>query len=160
MVDIRGDLYCTSKSICEALAINESTFREIYNVHRLEFGGLSVGNSDAKEFLQQNRVEFGIKRVRKDMHLWSDVDMLTFAFHAKSPAASCYRKQFIQFIKQHAKIESVSYEEFNQLRGELMEFKALAESALLAAPAVKEAASHAGSMLALQKRTKHLRMVT
>lgn len=92
MMDIEGELYCTSKAICGALGVHEETLRSIYNRHTKEFALLSVSNCNAKEFLQQNRVEFGVKRVRGDMRLWSEDDMLTFAFHSKSDVSLEFRK--------------------------------------------------------------------
>lgn len=152
MEDDRGELYCTSKALCEALGINEGTLRSVYERHKEEF--LSVSICDAKEFLRQNKVEFGIKRIRSDMRLWSEDDMLTFAFHSKSVQSLEYRKQLRQFIKQNAKRGYVSRDAFENLKGELHEIKEFMQKYMLA---VDESASHVGKALRAQRETKSLR---
>lgn len=156
MEDEGGELYCTSKAICEALGINEATMRWTYNQHKAEFDSLSVGKTNAKEFFQQNRAEFGIKRVRKDMRLWTEDDMLTFAFHSRSPESLEFRKRLRQFIKQNARRDYVSQEEFESLKGELENMKEMVHSLMRIA---NENASQAGKMLYDQKKSKHLRAV-
>lgn len=102
MSDDNGDLWCTSKQLCEALGLKDSTLRELKRVNSEEFELLSVIVPDAKEFLAENKAEFGLKRVRKDMTLWSEDDMVTVAILARSPIARAFRKELKTLIKQNA----------------------------------------------------------
>ena len=154
--DESGELYCTSKAICEALGVCEETLRTVYNRHREEFSSLSVSNCNAKDFLKENSEEFGVKRVRADMRLWTEDDMLGFGFFLKSDEAREYRRQLRQFIKANAMVNTVSREEHEQLKGRLEYIENLLRDSM---PAVHSTASMAGRMLRTQRDNKHLRLV-
>lgn len=156
MEDGAGELYCTSKAICEALGVDETMLRSTVCRYPKEFSSLSVTNCNAKDFLRQNRTEFGIVRVRNDIRLWSEDDMFSFAFHSKSENSMEYRKRLRQFLKQHATRNYVSREEFNTIKGELRELK---EILAQYTPAANHAASCAGKALRAQRDTKPLRLV-
>jgi prophage antirepressor-like protein len=157
MEDESGELYCTSKAICEALGINEHALRMIINRNKKEFGSLRVTDRYAKEFFQANKTEFGIERVRSDIRLWSEDDMLTFAFHSKSDDSLEFRQKLRKFIKLNAKRNCVTVEQFEQLKGQ---FDALCELVKNYIPAANDAASFAGRALRAQRETKPLREVT
>lgn len=180
MEDENGELYCTSKAICDALGISYDDLKHITMRHPEEFGNLRVtdchskdgglslsnlqpknkelrvGNPNAKEFFTAHKTEFGIKRVRSDMRLWSEDDMLTFAFHSKSPQSLEFRKQLRRFIKQNATRGYVTQAQFDELKGQM---HSLMELVALYVPAANEAASSAGRALQAQKGTKPLRLV-
>jgi hypothetical protein len=154
--DENGELYCTSKAICEALGVCEETLRYVYNTHKEEFSSLSVGNSNAKEFFLEHKTELGIKRVRSDIRLWTEDDMLGFGFFLKSDEAREYRRQLRQFIKTNAMVNTVSREEHEQLKGRLEYIEELLKGSM---PAVHSTASMAGRLLRTQRDNKHLRLV-
>lgn len=113
MIDIEGELYCTSKAVCKALDIKESSLRDVYCRHKDEFFGLSVSKCDANE-LRNFKKALDIKRLSSDMRLWTEDDFLTFAFMVKGERAKTARHDFRQFIKKHAKISLVSQEQYKR----------------------------------------------
>lgn len=127
MQDGNGDLWCTSKQLCEGLGITESALRELRRTNKDEFELLSVRKCDAKEFFSEHKIEFGIKRIRKDMSLWSETDMLMVAILSRSGVSRKFRREWIQFVKANAKREvlttHVSKEAYDKL---LMEHGKLA----------------------------------
>ena len=167
MEDEAGELFCTSKALLEALGINKDVVDHIVSRHGKELGTLRAENCQSKEFLQKHKVELGILRVRQDMRLWSEDDMLTFAFHAHSDKSLEFRKQLRQFIKANAKRGYVSEEQFNLMRGELRteldavrsELRAIVDKVSKYGPAADAAASMAGKALRAQRDTKPLRLV-
>lgn len=191
MEDEDGELYCTSKAICNALGLSKDALDHIVTRNAEEFGSLrltncqskddgpslpnlqakdgnlsvtncyskdlSVSNPNAKEFFTAHKTEFGIKRVRSDMRLWSEDDMLTFAFHSKSPQSLEFRKQLRKFIKQNATRGYVTQAQFDELKGQM---HSIMELVAMYVPAANEAASSAGKALRAQRSTKPLRLVT
>lgn len=155
MEDDSGELYCTSKAICEALAIDEATLRKICERHPEEVGENCVTDCHAKLFLKENKAEFGVRYVRGDMRLWTEDDMLTFAFHARSNVALEFRRKLRQFIKQNARRGYVKQVEFDRLQGRLDQMAELIQSLI---PSVDKSASLAGSLLAEQKHSKAARL--
>lgn len=157
MEDENGELFCTSKAIYDALGISKDDLDHIVSRHSEEFGSLRLTDCQSKEFFQKNKAEFGIQRVRSNMRLWSEDDMLTFAFHSKSTLSLEFRTKLRKFIKQNAKRGYVSQDAFEQLKGQLSELQQLVLQYL---PAANEAASHAGRSLRAHRETKPLRLVT
>ncbi len=166
MEDDNGQLWGTNKTVASMLGISTDTVRHIYEDHREEFGGLSVADSHAnslsvgqpgvKEFLVVHKKDFGISRVRSDMRLWTDDDILTFCYKATGAKAIDIRRKFTRFIKEHSKRHMISKEEFAALEAQvstLMEFVARH------LPAVESTASLAGRALRMQRDTKPLREI-
>lgn len=102
MMDQSGILWCTSKQLCDGLGVDGDTLRWMRKNHRDEFEGLSVNEIHAKEFLLKNKIELGIKRVRKDMSLWSENDMILVALLARSSASKQFRRELVAFVKENA----------------------------------------------------------
>lgn len=115
MEDDAGELYCTSKAIISSLGMTEDQIRRTVSDHKEEFSSLSVRNTHANDFLRRNKAEFNVQRVRDDMRMWSEDDMLTFAFHSKSSKSLEFRKQLRVFIKQHATKNYVTKAHYNQM---------------------------------------------
>lgn len=117
MIELNGELYCTSKSVREALSVEASTLRQIYRRHEDEFFSICV--TDCHANLQMLKNTLGLKYIRKDMKLWSEDDMLTFAFMVSGDRARAARRDFRKFIKEHAKKGLVSKGELEQLKEDL-----------------------------------------
>ncbi len=115
MEDDSGNLFCTSKALCEALRINDDTLRKTASRHQDELTSLSVTNSHAKEFIKNHREEFGVQRVRSDMRLWSEEDMILIAITARSSESKEFRSKLIRFIKENARRDTVSRDQHDQL---------------------------------------------
>lgn len=103
MRDESGDLWCTSAQLCGALGIEPKALRELKRRNPEDFDLLSATENGAKEFFLKNKAEFGVRRVRKDMTLWSEDDMITVAILSRSAVAREFRKELRQFIKESAR---------------------------------------------------------
>ncbi len=152
----QGQLFCTTRAICSVLGIKEDAVRQITSTHAAELSSPSVIESHAKAFLDQHRVEFGIKRLRADMRIWSDKDMFTIAILSRSSVSREFRDGLWDLVKKQATRGYVSEEEHNKLLSRVAKLEDLIAAAL---PDLEMAASAAGHALQAQKGTKHLRLV-
>ncbi len=157
--DIEGQLWGTNKTVSQMLGLSEEAVRYLYNEHKEEFeansvGSLSVSNTNAKEFLKNHKAEFDIVRIRQDMRLWTDDDILTFCYKATGQKAIEIRRSFTKFIKEHSKRHMVSKEEFEALQNQVSTLVEFVSNHL---PAVESTASLAGRALRMQRDTKPLR---
>ena len=154
MEDDRGELYGTNKTVMEGLGISEDAIRHIYSRHKNEFDSVSVTDCHANEFLRRDKALFGIKRVRSDMRVWNEDDMITFAFYAQSEKGLQFRKDLRKFLKENAKRHYVNKEEYDKLKSD---FQTLTALVLQNIPAANETASAFGAGLRAQRGTKQLR---
>lgn len=158
MEDDNGELFGTNKTVCEGLGIKPSTLREFYRTNKEEFESLSVRNVDAKEFLKANKEDFNIKRVRDDMKIWSEDDMLTFAFLVKSDKGREFRRGLRTFLKKNAIRHYVSVEDHEKLKSDLNARLASLETLVLQTQRAAEYdASLAGKLLSNHRNTKAFR---
>lgn len=164
MEDEDGMLYCTSPVIASALGIDEITLRTMYHYHHDEFEPVRLESMNAYDFLKQHKQEFSIKRLRKDMHLWTEDDMITFAVFSKSDRAREFRRGLKQFIKQQARRQYISKEEYDTLAEHYanlyQQFQLLTKRVgdiEQAQPHLQATASAAGAALSHQRYTKRLR---
>jgi prophage antirepressor-like protein len=170
MEDEQGRLFTTGAILCAALGITENALKKISQRHAQRFSW-NENLTDCKAtaaFLDQHRDAFGIKRLNKDIKLWSDADMINVAFLSNSPMAADFRDGVIELIRQSARKDYLSPEAFErialqlsqqaadivELRAELEGFrKIIARSQ----PALTHTAHAAGSALAAQRQLKNLR---
>lgn len=158
MEDERGTLYTTTGVLCGALGVVENDLRNIYLSRRDEFDGLSVNNLGANDFIRANKEIFCVQRVRQDMHLWSEDDMILFAAISRSDQGKEFRKQMVQLVKQQARKTYISREEYDRMVGELMiRIGKLEQEKDQVRPAMQESASAFGRGLSYQRRTKTFR---
>lgn len=155
-----GVLYCTSVTLQRALNICNSSIRKIWSRHGDELEartGLSLTDCQTKEFVAQHKEEFGIRRLREDIHFWCEDDMLMLAILSKADASKAFRKELIRFIKEQARKEYVLRSIYDETSARLTAIEEILRSAGFA---LKENASTAGKLLNQQKDTKHLRLLT
>lgn len=112
-------LFCTSKQLCEALAIQHDTLRKLKQAHKDEFDSLSVTFPHAKDFLRQHKIELGIKRIKSDLTLWTENEMILVAILSKSGASKSFRKELMAFVKSNAITGYVTKDEHNRVLMEL-----------------------------------------
>ena len=157
MEDSNGNLYCTFKQLSDALQCPEATIRAMRRRRANEFSGFCVSKcnaiSDIREFLEQNRIEFGLRYVRDDMAIWTEDDMIMAAVMIKNTVGKEFRKNLVKFIKENARKGYVHESEFNSRMTEMNQ-KIDNLAAYLNANA-----SEAGRKLNAQKQTKHLRSI-
>lgn len=163
--DSAGELFCTTKQLAEALQTTESHVRRIKDRHSDEFDGLSKTNCLAKDFLARNKSEFGIKRLREDVLIWSEDDMIMAAILIKSPVGKEFRKDLRKFVKANAMRGMVPVELVNRLIAETQEARAETAEMRSEFVALKEyleaSASLSGKALSVHKQAKnHLRLVS
>lgn len=96
MEDENGVLYTTSAVLATALGVTTDSLRMAYKFHREEFDALSVTDAYAKDFLNLHRVELGIQRLRDDMHIWSEGDMILHAMYCQTSQGRGFRKDLIE----------------------------------------------------------------
>lgn len=100
--DGNGVLFCTANTLASALNVTEQNIRMLLVNKPEEFKGLSVNCVDAKELIKDHKVELGIKRVRNDMKLWSEDEMIMAALLSKSNVGNQFRRDLLKFIKENA----------------------------------------------------------
>lgn len=67
--DDDGKLWCTNKSLADALGTTESTIRSVAKRNKDKLKSLSMSICNAKDFILDHKVELGIARVRQDIVL-------------------------------------------------------------------------------------------
>ncbi len=168
MEDDEGELYCTSEILCSSLGITKEALKQVAQRHADELAGLRVTNCNSKEFIINNKEQLGIRRLRKDMRLWTEDDMLLIAMFSKSGVSKEFRQELLRFIKTNARRGYVSIEQHEALSARLLatqedhqavvtRLEKLESIVELSLPALKEAASAAGTALAAQRGTKAIR---
>jgi hypothetical protein len=166
MGDDEGELYCTSKSLCDALGVTDNALWVLASRHAKELSDFCLSNCKAIAFLKEHKLEFGVKYIRGNMRLWSEDDMLVIASRSEAPQALEFMKRLRRFGKLHARVSLISIEEFREMRAELKdlremksEFQVFKEMLHQYLPSADKTASLAGSVLQAQKGTKTLRLV-
>jgi hypothetical protein len=169
MEDDQKCLVTSGPILCAALGIAPKTLDKIAARHAHRFSWYMETNClNISELLSQNRELFGIKRLRKDVKLWSDADMINVAFLSNSPMATHFQESVIELIRQQARKDYLSPEAFEKIvlqmseqSAQLMELRADLESLRrvfdLARPSLNNAASAAGIALQAQRGIKKLR---
>lgn len=156
MEDEHGSLFCTSKQLSDALQCPEATLRSVRKRHADEFTDLSVSECNAKEFLGRHRSEFAISRMRKDLTVWTEDDMILVAILSKSQVGKEFRRNLVSFIKANARKNYVHASVHEQLREEHEKLRADVDNIM---SYLDMTASTSGKLLNAQKQTKHLRLV-
>ena len=113
--DDEGKLWATTKTLAESLGVTEDAIRVIAMRNRDKLKGLSVTNSYAKDFIKLNKTELGIKRLRQDMQLWSESEMIRIALWSRSETADAFTDQLVEFVRKNATTGWVTREEHNEL---------------------------------------------
>jgi hypothetical protein len=65
--------------------------------------------------LQEQKALFGVERLRPDLILWPEDDMLSFGFAAKSERGKAFKKELIEAIKAQVRLGAPTAEEHAQL---------------------------------------------
>lgn len=115
-------------------------------------------NCTPREFLEKNRGQLGIRRLRKDMLLWSDADMISLAYYVTSPEATQLTRAIVDLVWREAVITHskhwVSLEDYEALKlanEQLGEWVARLEYLF---PTFETSGSAAGTALAAHKKLK------
>ena len=180
MVEIEGELYTNTNSLCGAFEVPRSYLNDIWRRNIEEFDAkqplrdvLNVPKefSELKSFLQDHKEAFGIQRLKEGMRLWSESDVITFWCFLKSTIAREMRREFIRFVKTNAKKDSVSQQQFDTLVRQMQDvalrmdtlesenyrLQTIVDRQDAARVPVDQMASAAGRLLRMQKETKPFR---
>lgn len=144
-----GTLYCTTKQLADALGVTEVHVREIKRLHKDELDTVRVNEIGAKDFLLRNKAEFRIERVKSDMNLFTEDDMIGIAMIARSTVSKAFRKELIKFVKENAKRDMVPMSVHEAAMQRLDNLEAI----------VLGHVSQAGKTLNEYKSVKHLQLV-
>ena len=160
MEDSNGNVFCTSRALCNALGLTEDQLKKVHRRYKTrlhpiqikEFGGqndpqFGVQNGALREFLNEYKATFSIKYLRDDMLLWPLQEALGVAFHVHTDLAWQFHQSAIELIVTRARASAVSREEFETLQSQISEAK----------PALQAAASAFGAGLRAQRGTAPLR---
>ena len=149
-------LYATTKVVALAVAVSEKEMINFHTWNRQSMDTLSARILGAKEFLRENRVEFGVDRVRDDLVLWSIPDIMYATSRIRTPEAHAFRVEFSRLVVENVRRAHISSEQYTTLMKELEELRASVTSSQTS---LQTAASAAGVALAAQKGTRKLRLV-
>jgi prophage antirepressor-like protein len=114
MALVGGRLYTTTQVLAKALGVSYDAIYHSYlrNKDRLE--KLNLTNCQAKEVFAQNKEAFGIKRLRADMHVWSESQMIFLAFNCRSEQGQEFSDAVIDLVIQEARANMHTDEEMAQ----------------------------------------------
>jgi len=161
--DGERNLFCTTKQLSHALNTDERQLRRIRSRHLDEFEELGGQTDTLIPFLEENKSEFGIQRIKRNMTLWSEDHMILTAVLSKSNVGKEFRRGLVKFIKKNACRGYITQEQFDTLKNENAnlnsKFNTLSELVLKALPAAKKSASAFGAGLRAQQGTKDLRLM-
>ncbi len=113
--DDEGKLWTTNKVLADALGTTENALWLVASKNKDKLKGLSLSNTQAQEFLRLNKVELGIKRLRQDLKLWSEAEMIRIAIWSRSEVADEFTDQLVEFVRTNATKGWVTREEHNEL---------------------------------------------
>ncbi len=158
-----GKLYCTSKALCDALGLSTAALKQLHKSREKQLSPLRVSQTHSKEFFVEHRVRLGLSRVRADMVLWSERDMIRIAMWSQAPNALDFQESLIDMVRDAAVKQHVPQSTYDAIVARLEEqgrqLRELQEVVFSAHTALQTTASAAGSALAAQRGTKTLRLV-
>ena len=120
MVDIEGTLYCSTPQLERVFRCNRSQLLHIHSKWRSgEFGNATIGelvlsNQHHKEIDGLHQALL-LKRLQPKTRLWSEDDVLGFAFALRSDVAQQCRAQFKEILKQHARKEMIPRSQIDKM---------------------------------------------
>lgn len=100
--DDDGNLFVLAKTAQAVLGLSQQHMSKVWKTHRDEFEGASTTFRCAYDFIQQNRERLFVERARKDMLIMTEDDFILFLTLSRTEVGKNMRKQFVQFIKEHA----------------------------------------------------------
>ena len=167
MVDIEGTLYCSTPQLEKVFRCSSPHLRHIANKHRKEEFSVTRGqdllpkmmaSKVTNDHLSDVEKNLEISRLQKNTRLWSEDDVLGFAFALRSDIARQCRVQFKEILKQHARRETVSRDMYEQLMRQhaevINQIPVLQEAIEELRENQRAMASHAGASLRLVRETK------
>jgi prophage antirepressor-like protein len=165
MIEINGTLYCPSTALAVALNVTQHNLTmwaksKHRNIRPLRIRDLEPG---VQALISSNRDGFHIKRLKQDIALWSEKDMIRLACRSRSAIGEDFHEQFVTLIVENATRELMTKEQVKQLleeqearihtsvRKELSELRQLVETLR---PSAEAFASSAGFALSNHKKIK------
>jgi len=174
MVEAGGSLYCSTPQLEKVFKCNRSQLLHICskwragefsshtlgsvvvsNQHRRDEKSGSVMSDHVRSLHSELAHSLGLKRFQAKTRLWSEDDVLGFAFSLRSDIARRCRAEFKEILKQHARRDTVPRDIHNKL---IVDNSKMAEQINMLWEAVtslqetnKQMASNAGRSLRLVK---------
>lgn len=120
MVDIDNTLYCSTPQLEKVFRCNRSQLLHVCRGWRAsEFGEATLGDlvmsSQHHKDLGEVTDALLLKRLQPKTRIWSEDDVLGFAFALRSDIAVQCRAQFKEILKQHARREMVPREQLDKM---------------------------------------------
>ena len=161
VIEIDGKLYCPTATLAKALSVTTRALNLLAQSHRDELESLRGSDASPKlmQLLRDHKEEFGIIRLKNDLHLWSESDMILLAVLSRAPTSKAFRRDLIQLVKDNARKEALNSievkvlieREMGPVRKELYQLKELVD---ILKAGTDAAASAAGSLLRGQRDLK------
>lgn len=114
MAQVGGRLYTTTQVLSKALGVSYDAIYQSYLRNKERLQNLNLTNCQAKEIFAQNKEAFGIKRLREDMHVWSEAQMIFLAFNCRSEQGQEFSDAVIELVQQEARSGMHTDEEMAQ----------------------------------------------
>jgi prophage antirepressor-like protein len=111
MASVAGRLYTTTQMLSKALGVSYDAIYHSYLRNRDRLQNLNLTNCQAKEVFAQNKEAFGIKRLREDMHIWSEAQMIFLAFNCRSEQGQEFSDAVIELVIREARTNMHTDEE-------------------------------------------------
>lgn len=120
MADIEGTLYCSTPQLEKVFRCNRSQLLHVCSKWRHdEFGNATVGDlvmsNQHRKGLDGLPEALLLKRLQPKTRLWSEDDVLSFAFALRSDIARHCRAEFKDILKRHARREMVPREQLDKM---------------------------------------------
>jgi prophage antirepressor-like protein len=117
MLVIDKDLYCPNALLAVVLGTSLDALKHLAACHRHELHPLIGRKSPAKvlELLAMHKDSFHIKRLRDDIILWPEDDMILLACMSQTPIGHDFRRWMVAHIKENASRSAITIERVEQI---------------------------------------------
>lgn len=117
MVDIDSTLYCSTPQLEKVFGVGRDSLNHICRQWRKgEFSDVRLGDLTEMNHQRKDLADtLGLERARANTRLWSEDDVLGFAFALRSDIARQCRAQFTEILKQHARRDMVPREQLDKM---------------------------------------------
>lgn len=154
MVDIKGTLYCSTKQVEDIFRCERGSLMNIANQrYKEDFSDTRLSDVELQGVTKDDISKALNTRFQKNTRIWSEDDVLEFAYHVKSGFSRQCRREFKEVLKQHARRETVSRDMYDQLMRQhaevINQIPVLQEAIEELRENQKNMASHAGASLRL-----------
>ena len=116
MVEFNGVLYATTPQLEKVFGVTRHSLNRLVRSYPQEFTQRTVGDLTANNVIRKElTADLGIKRLRKNTHLWSEDDLIGITWLIRSDIARRCRAEFKEILKQHARRDTVTKDQLSAM---------------------------------------------